>query len=82
MQFGLALLMIVAAIIVKLQVDYINKKDLGIAKDHIVFTHQDQKLTEKYDVLRNQLLTSNAIWHELTFDDTNERCMVMVMYSC
>ncbi len=61
LQFGLALLMIVAAIIVKLQVDYINKKDLGIAKDHIVFTHQDQKLTEKYDVLRNQLLTSNAI---------------------
>ncbi len=61
LQFGLALLMIVAAIIVKLQVDYINKKDLGIAKDHIVFTHQDQKLTEKYDVLRNELLTSNAI---------------------
>lgn len=61
LQFGLALLMIVAAIVVKLQVDYINMKDLGIAKDHIVSTHQDQKLTEKYEVLRSELLTSNAI---------------------
>ncbi|QCW98815.1 FtsX-like permease family protein [Aggregatimonas sangjinii] len=61
LQFGLAVVMIVAAIIVKLQVDYINQKDLGIAKDHIVSMHQDQKLTEKYEVLRNELLSSNTI---------------------
>ncbi|MEP3209084.1 MAG: ABC transporter permease [Maribacter sp.] len=61
LQFGLAVLLIVAAIIVKLQVNYINEKDLGIAKDHIASTHQDQQLTEKYEVLRNELLASNAI---------------------
>ncbi len=61
LQFGLTILLIVAAIIVKLQVNYINEKDLGIAKDHIVSIHQDQKLTEKYDALRNELISSNAI---------------------
>lgn len=60
-QFGLAILLIVAAIIVRLQVNYINDKDLGIAKDNIVSIHQDQKLTEKYEVLRNELLESEAV---------------------
>jgi len=61
LQFGLAILLIVAAMIVRLQVNYINEKDLGITKDHMVSTHQDQKLTEKYDVLRNELLSSRTI---------------------
>ncbi|MEO0527656.1 MAG: ABC transporter permease [Bacteroidota bacterium] len=60
-QFGLAILLIVAAVIVKLQVNYINEKDLGIAKDHIVYAHQDQQLTKKYGVLRDELLASRAI---------------------
>ena len=61
LQFGLAILLIVAAIIVRQQVNYINEKDLGIAKDHIVSTHQDSKLTEKYEVLRNELVASRLI---------------------
>lgn len=61
LQFGLAILLIVAAIIVRLQVNYINEKDLGIARDHLVSIHQDQKITEKYDVLRSELMNSEAI---------------------
>ncbi|WP_298477436.1 ABC transporter permease [uncultured Maribacter sp.] len=61
LQFGLAILLMVAAIIVKLQVQYINEKDLGIAKNHIVSTHQDEKLTEKYEALRNELVASEAV---------------------
>lgn len=61
LQFGLTILLIVAAIIVKLQVNYINEKDLGITKNHIVSIHQDQKLTEKYGALRNELIASNGI---------------------
>ena len=61
LQFGLAILLIVAAIVVKQQVNYINEKDLGIAKDHIVSIHQDNDLTEKYEVLRNELLASQDI---------------------
>ncbi|MEX0288247.1 MAG: ABC transporter permease [Flavobacteriaceae bacterium] len=61
LQFGLAILLIVAAIIVRQQVNFINEKDLGIAKDHIVSTHQDRRLTEKYEVLRNELIASKTI---------------------
>jgi ABC-type antimicrobial peptide transport system permease subunit len=61
LQFGLTVLLIVAAIIVRQQVDYINQKDLGIAKDHIVSIHQGKELTEKYRVLRNELLASEGI---------------------
>ncbi len=61
LQFGLTILLIVAAIIVRQQVDFINQKDLGIAKDHIVSIHQGEELTEKYEVLRNELMTSEGI---------------------
>ncbi|NAS11618.1 FtsX-like permease family protein [Poritiphilus flavus] len=61
LQFTLTTLLIVAAMVVRLQVDYINQKDLGIAKDHIISIHQDQKLTEKYDVLREELVKSPAV---------------------
>ena len=61
LQFGLTSLLIVAALIVQMQIDYINQKDLGIAKEQLVSIHQDQKLTEKYEVLRNELIASNAI---------------------
>ncbi|MCK5441744.1 MAG: ABC transporter permease [Maribacter sp.] len=61
LQFGLSILLIVAAIIVKQQIDYINQKDLGLSKNNIVTIHQDQKLTDKYEVLRNELLASKGI---------------------
>lgn len=61
LQFGLTSLLIVAALVVRMQIEYINQKDLGIAKEQLVSIHQDKVLTEKYEVLRNELLTSNAI---------------------
>ncbi|MDT0606361.1 ABC transporter permease [Croceitalea rosinachiae] len=61
LQFGLTILLIFAAMVVKMQVDFINKKDLGIIKDHVVSIHQDQELTENYEVLRNELIASEGI---------------------
>ncbi len=61
LQFGLAVLLIVAAITVRQQVDYINEKDLGLTKDHILSIHQDGALTAKYEPLRNELLADQAI---------------------
>lgn len=61
LQFGLAILMIVAAITVRSQVDYINEKDLGLSKDHIVSIHKDEALTAKYEALRNVMINSDAI---------------------
>ena len=60
-QFGLAILLVVAAIVVKLQINYINEKDLGVAKDNIVSVHQDKELTGKYEVIRTELMSSDAI---------------------
>ncbi len=60
-QFSLAILLIISALVIREQVDYINNKDLGIAKDHIISIHQDQVLTEKYEVLRNELLSAEGI---------------------
>ena len=61
LQFGLTVLLMVSALIVKQQVKYINEKDLGIVRDHIVSIHQDAALTKKYETLRNELIASNSI---------------------
>jgi ABC-type antimicrobial peptide transport system permease subunit len=51
----------VAAVIVRQQINYINQKDLGIAREHLAYIHQDQKVTQKYEVLRQQLLQADGI---------------------
>ncbi len=61
LQFSLSILLIISALVIQQQVQYVNKKDLGIAKDHIISIHQDQALTEKYDALKNELMNSEAI---------------------
>lgn len=61
LQFSLSILLIISALVIQQQVEYVNKKDLGIAKDHIISIHQDQALTEKYDALKNELMNSEAI---------------------
>ncbi|MEM8927512.1 MAG: FtsX-like permease family protein [Bacteroidota bacterium] len=61
LQFALSILLIVSALVIQNQVDYVNKKDLGIAKDHMVSIHQDENITKKYKVLKNELLASEGI---------------------
>nr|WP_299386346.1 FtsX-like permease family protein [Allomuricauda sp.] len=61
LQFSLALLLIISALVIQKQIEYVNQKDLGIAKNHIISIHQDQVLTEKYEALRNELLASKGI---------------------
>ncbi len=61
LQFSLSLLLIISALVIQKQVDYVNKKDLGIAKDHIISIHQDQVLTQKYEAIKNELLASEGI---------------------
>ncbi|WP_343487285.1 ABC transporter permease [Allomuricauda sp. d1] len=61
LQFGLTVLLIFAAIVVKMQVDFIREKDLGIAKDHLISIHQDQDVTRNYEALKNQLIATDGI---------------------
>ena len=60
-QFCLSLILIVGAMVVQQQVHFIKNKNLGINKDHILTIHQDQKITDQYEVLRNELLASEGI---------------------
>ncbi|MEX0315601.1 MAG: FtsX-like permease family protein [Allomuricauda sp.] len=61
LQFSLSILLIISALVIQKQVDYVNNKDLGIAKDHMVSIHQDQVITEKYEALKNELIASTGI---------------------
>ncbi len=61
LQFSLSILLIVSALVIQKQVDYINEKDLGIAKEHIISIHQDEIITGKYGALKNELLKSPGV---------------------
>jgi len=60
-QFVLALLLIVGALVVRQQVNYIKNKNLGIAKNNLMFVHQDDKVTAQYDVLYNELIAQEGV---------------------
>ncbi|MGX1927957.1 FtsX-like permease family protein [Flagellimonas sp. 2504JD4-2] len=61
LQFSLSILLIISALVIQNQIDYVNHKDLGIAKNHIITIHQDQVITEKYQALKNELIASTGI---------------------
>ena len=61
MQFVLALLLIVAALVVQQQVNYIQNKNLGLNKENLLVINQDASVSEKYTTLKNELLASNTI---------------------
>lgn len=60
-QFVLALLLIVSALVVREQIQFVQTKNLGIAKDNLIYIHQDKNITEHYDLLRNTLIKSPHI---------------------
>ncbi|MEO1260980.1 MAG: ABC transporter permease [Bacteroidota bacterium] len=61
LQFGMSLLLIVGAMVVQKQVHFIKNKNLGIDKENLLTIHQDEKITEHYEVLRNELINSEGI---------------------
>ena len=60
-QFVLALLLIVGSIVMQQQIHYVKNKNLGVDKENLIYIPKDQKITEKYDVLRNELLQQEGI---------------------
>ncbi len=60
-QFVLAFLLIVSALVVQQQVHFVKNKNLGISKDNLMYIHQDAKVTAQYEVLRNELIAQDAI---------------------
>jgi putative ABC transport system permease protein len=57
-QFSLSVLLIISAIVVIGQVNYLHNKDLGFRKEQIMFFPMKGKaLTENYESFKNELLT-------------------------
>jgi hypothetical protein len=54
-QFVLSILLITATIIVSRQVEYMQHKDLGFDKDHLIYTPFQGDLLDKYEVYKQQL---------------------------
>lgn len=55
-QFILSVILIIGAIVVKQQVEYIQNKDLGLNKEDIIEISKDSLLSDKYASLKNELL--------------------------
>lgn len=60
-QFALSLMLIVGAVVIQQQIHYIQTKNLGISKDNLLAIHQDEALTENFEVLNNELQDAAGI---------------------
>ncbi len=62
LQFSLAIGMIVSTVIVIQQLKYINNRDLGFDKDHIIQVPlKDDKVRANYEVMKQELLNQSNI---------------------
>jgi putative ABC transport system permease protein len=60
-QFSISILLIVCTLIVSDQMRFIREKKLGFEKDHVAHVRLRGDLTEKYEVIRNELLGDPGI---------------------
>jgi putative ABC transport system permease protein len=60
-QFGLALAMIVSTFVVLQQLSFMQNKDIGFEKDHIVQVSMNQDANQKFDLIKSDLLNQTDI---------------------
>ncbi|HWB26135.1 MAG TPA: ABC transporter permease [Chitinophagaceae bacterium] len=60
-QFASAIFLMIATIFVVRQLNYMQDKDPGFVRDQVVTVPLDNITTQKYDLFRKELLTSNLI---------------------
>ncbi|MDX1939930.1 MAG: ABC transporter permease [Saprospiraceae bacterium] len=61
LQFGLAIAMIVSTLVVVQQLYYMQNKDIGLNKDHILLVNMNQTANEKFETLKTELLKSSNV---------------------
>ena len=61
LQFGLAIGMIISTLIVVQQLYYINNKDIGLNKDHIVLLPLNSQANEQYSALKEEMKRSTHV---------------------
>lgn len=60
-QFGLALAMIVSTFVVLQQLRFMQNKDIGFQKDHIIQIGLNKESNDKYDLIKSDLLSQSNI---------------------
>ncbi len=60
-QFSISIILIVATTVVYQQLQYIQNKNLGFNKDHILTMGYDNSLTKQYDAFKDDLLRNNSV---------------------
>ncbi len=61
MQFAIAAFLIMTVIIMHRQLDYLQNKNLGYQKDHLVFVNMNYELQGKFDLLKQDLKQTPGI---------------------
>jgi len=61
LQFSISIVLIVATIVVFRQLQYIQDKDLGFSKDHVLTMQYDGSLSKQFDAFRTDLLKNPGI---------------------
>lgn len=60
-QFAVSVILIISAIVIKNQLQFIQNKKLGYDRSHVVVMSIDQKLIEKIDLVKSELLSNPDI---------------------
>ncbi|MDN5211763.1 ABC transporter permease [Fulvivirgaceae bacterium BMA12] len=71
-QFGLAVTLIAATLVVFLQLTYIQNKDLGLDKENIIYMPMDFKTAPHYQSIKSELLEHTSI-HGVSASDGDFR---------
>jgi putative ABC transport system permease protein len=61
LQFSISIVLIVATIVVFRQLQYIQSKDLGFSKDHVLTMQYDRALSKQFNAFRDDLLKNPGI---------------------
>jgi ABC-type antimicrobial peptide transport system permease subunit len=59
-QFGFAITMIVSTIVVRRQIEYVQNREAGYAKDNLVYHSLTGDLTKNYQAYKNELIQSGV----------------------
>lgn len=59
-QFGFAIMMIVSTIVVRKQIQHVQTRQTGYAKDNLIYHSLVGDITKKYEAYRNELVQSGA----------------------
>jgi len=69
-QFSLSIIFIVCAMIVYSQLNFIKKRDLGFNKEQIVHLRMREEFKQKYEAIKNELLSNSNILSVTATDRT------------